>query len=107
MRPSSSSSLRKAYPVPPLRFSVYGSLSSQASQPSSWKKNATLAIPDVRLPEARPATDTANWCDRVVPAAPCFRLASCADGAMIVFDDAGPLVGTHLGGGFCAGAWWS
>ena len=21
---------------------------------------------DVRLPEARPATDTANWCDRVV-----------------------------------------
>jgi len=25
-----------------------------------------LRYPDVRLPEARPATDTANWCDRVV-----------------------------------------
>jgi hypothetical protein len=23
------------------------------------------------------------------------------------FDDAGPLVGTHPGGGSCAGAWWS
>ena len=38
-RPSSPPSLRKAFPVPPPRFSVYGSLSSQASQPSSWKKN--------------------------------------------------------------------